>query len=232
MNFGTEARREREKFELQNTSVTVSFKHYFNRTNELTLIQLPLKKISNCLCSRIAIGILYCSRSFRVGRRLSLRECKTRRRYLNGTTSSFENPGHESKVVYRLLVWLYIRLWICPVLTKNWRQKSVLYPSLQNVVADIRGNNDVNLAGFTLEQYKKPTSFVEAIEVAFYTTNCYPSSSFHNKIPFMIYNSVMDPTYQFWNIQFVQLSDLWRFLPQMWTLSPPKIFFFWKRCHS
>ena len=128
-------------------------------------------------------------------------------------------------MVCKLLVWLYIRLWYCPVLTKNSRQKSVLYPSLQNVVADIRGNNDVNLAGFTLEQYKKPTSFVEAIEVAFYTTNCYPSSSFHNKIPFMIYNSVLDPTYQFWNIHFVQLSDLWRFLPQMWTLSPPKIFF-------
>ena len=126
MNFGTQARREREKYELQNLSVTKCFKHYFNGTNELTLIQLPLKKISNFVCSRYAIGILYCSRSFRVGRRFSLRECKTRRRYLNGTTSSFENPGRESKVVCKLLVWLYHQLYICFVLFKNWRKCAVL----------------------------------------------------------------------------------------------------------
>ena len=106
MSFGTEARREREKFELQTRSVTKNIKHSFNGTSEMTLIQLSFKKILSCLCSRVAFAILYCSRIFRVRRWFSLWECKTRRRYLKGTTSSFENPGRESKVVCKLLVWL------------------------------------------------------------------------------------------------------------------------------
>ena len=127
--------------------------------NKLMFIQFLKQKKLSCPCHRNAFAILYCSRIFRVRHWFNLREGKTTRRCLNGTTSSFQIPGLESKIVCKVLVWLYTKLWICLVLTKNRRQKSVLYPPLQNVVGWSRCNNVWNLASLPVKQLKKNIKF-------------------------------------------------------------------------
>ena len=106
----------------------------------------------------------------------------------------------------QVLVWFYSKLWICLVSSKNWRKLSVFYPLLQNVIGRSHWNSVWNLATFPVKQYKKPTALIRAIEVAFYTTKRFSSSSFHNKIPFMIHILAIGLTYQFPNFQCMHFS--------------------------
>ena len=123
----------------------------------------------------------------------------------------------------QVLVWFYSKLWICLVSSKNWRKLSVFYPLLQNVIGGSHWNSVWNLATFPVKQYKKPTALIRAIEVAFYTTKRFSSSSFHNKNPFKTCISAIGLTYQFSNFKFLQFSDIWNFVSKKWTLNPQKI---------